>query len=121
MGIVPCVGQKFIHIPTERNGTMADVTIDGVRYRPVNEDEARELAEYIREFTLEGSDYWRKLFITSDTTDDGSTRFGMYNEGDEAAPFFSEAFLYNLLGKDEARSVLGIVRRLCVLAGVEQR
>ena len=45
----------------------------------------------------------------------------MYEEGNENAPFFTEAFLYNLLGKDEARSVLGIVRRLSVLAGVKFR
>lgn len=29
-----------------------------------------------------------------------------YEEGDEEAPFFTEAFLYNLLGKDAARTVL---------------
>ncbi len=91
-----------------------EVVIDGKRYRPVDEVEARELAAYINEFTLEGDRYWRELF----------TRPGhdaMYQEGDEFARFFSEAFLYNLLGKDEARSVLGIVRRLCVLAGVKTR
>ena len=29
-----------------------------------------------------------------------------YERGDESAPFFSEAFLYVLLGKEEARTVL---------------
>lgn len=32
-----------------------------------------------------------------------------YAEGDERAPFFSEAYLYNLLGKEDARTVLAIV------------
>ena len=30
----------------------------------------------------------------------------LYESGDELAPFFSERFLYPLLGKDEARRVL---------------
>ena len=31
---------------------------------------------------------------------------------DSQAPFFSEAYLYNLLGKEEARSLLAIIDRL---------
>lgn len=99
---------------------MPEVVIEGQHYRPVDEAEAVELARLLNEFTVEGSEFWRELFIKNDTARDG-TRYGMYQEGDETAPFFTEAFLYNLLGKDEARSVLGIVRRLCVLAGVERR
>jgi hypothetical protein len=99
---------------------MANVTVDGTAYRPVDKEEAEELAEYLKAFTLEGETYWRELFIKNDTGRDG-TRYGMYQEGDEGAPFFTETFLYNLLGKDEARSVIGIVRRLAVLAGVEWR
>jgi hypothetical protein len=98
-----------------------EVVIDGVRYRPVLEEEARELGERIAEFTLEGSTFWRELFIQIDTNKTTGERFGMYDEGDEFRPFFTEAFLYCLLGKDEARSVLGIMRRLCVLAGVSFR
>lgn len=100
-----------------------EVVIDGKQYRRVDEEdeeEAKELAERIRTFTLEGSTYWRDRFIESDTASDGS-KYGMYSEGDENAPFFTEAFLYNLLGKDGARSVLGIIRRLSALAGVEYR
>ncbi len=37
------------------------------------------------------------------------TRQG-YEKGDEKAPFFSEAYLYNLMGKDAARTVLGQIR-----------
>ncbi len=31
----------------------------------------------------------------------------MYEKGDEKAEFLTEAYLYNLLGKDDARSLLG--------------
>ena len=43
----------------------------------------------------------------------------MYEEDDEQAPFFSEAYLYNLLGKDDARSVLRVVREVLEAAGVK--
>ena len=33
-----------------------------------------------------------------------------YGKGDENAPFFSEAFLYNLLGKEDARTLLALLR-----------
>lgn len=99
---------------------MTEVIVDGVRYRPVDEEAAEDLARRLREFTVEGSAFWRAFFIERDTSRSGQ-RFGMYSEGDECRPFFTEAFLYNLLGKDEARSVLGIVREMGVLAGVEFR
>lgn len=35
-----------------------------------------------------------------------------YEEGDEAAPFFSEAVLYTLVGKEDARTILALMRRL---------
>ncbi len=35
-----------------------------------------------------------------------------YSEGDEHAPFFSEGFLYTLIGKEDARSVLAWVHGL---------
>jgi hypothetical protein len=40
-----------------------------------------------------------------------------YAPGDEEAPFFSEAFLYCLLGKEEARTVLAIVNRVLQALG----
>jgi len=96
------------------------VVINDQKYKPVDEEEVEELAERLETFTLEGTTFWRENFIKWDTKEDG-TMHGMYSAGDEEAPFFSEAFLYNLVGKDEARSILGIVRRLCVQAGVEWR
>lgn len=40
-----------------------------------------------------------------------------YRKGDEDAPFFSESFLYVLLGKEDARSLLGRMRQLCEALG----
>jgi hypothetical protein len=86
----------------------------------VDEEKARELSKRLREFTLEGTTFWRERFIEWDTNEHGAP-YGMYSERDEFAPFFTEAFLYNLVGKDEARSILGIIRGLCDLAEVEFR
>lgn len=38
---------------------------------------------------------------------------------DSEQPFFCEAYLYNLLGKEDARSLLGRFRALCAALGVE--
>lgn len=106
---------------------MTEVTVDGKKYRPVDDEAAARLAERLREFKSESTTFWRNFFIERDTSSGkpwdlpAGERYGMYADGDEFAPFFSEAFLYNLLGKDEARSVLGIMRGLCELAGVEWR
>jgi hypothetical protein len=44
-----------------------------------------------------------------------------YEEGDEEAPFLTERYLYNLLGKEDARSLLGRVRRLGHVLGFDGR
>jgi hypothetical protein len=36
----------------------------------------------------------------------------MYEKGDENAPFFTEAYLYNLLGKEDARRLLALAKEL---------
>lgn len=43
----------------------------------------------------------------------------MYEEGDEKAPFFSEAFLYNLLGKEDARTLLCLFKNLLEKIGYD--
>lgn len=48
----------------------------------------------------------RLLEIRVDGIPRGFKSSGFYTKGDEDQPFFSESFLYNLLGKDAARSVL---------------
>lgn len=44
-----------------------------------------------------------------------------YSKGDEHAPFFSEAFLYTLLGKEDARTLLGRMRRLAKALAITDR
>lgn len=39
-------------------------------------------------------------------------------EGDADCPFFSERYLYNLLGKDDARTLLALMRPLWAAAGI---
>jgi len=43
----------------------------------------------------------------------------VFTEGDEDQPFFSEAYLYNLLGKEDARTLLALMRQLCKSLGIE--
>jgi hypothetical protein len=108
--------------PGETPEQTLERVIGAVRKVADQEGERQELAERLGEFRLEATTFWRERFME---WDEGS---GMYDEntyaegrGDEFAPFFSEAFLYNLVGKDEARSILGIIRHLCVLAEVDFR
>lgn len=42
-----------------------------------------------------------------------------YEKGDEKAPFFSEAFLYNLLGKEDARTVLTVLKNFIRSMGID--
>lgn len=42
-----------------------------------------------------------------------------YEKGDELAPFFSEACLYNLVGKEDARTILGLIRNVLRAVGLE--
>ena len=43
-----------------------------------------------------------------------------YSKGDEDAPFFSETFLYVLLGKSDARTVLALMRPLTEAVGLDR-
>ena len=44
---------------------------------------------------------------------------GMYEKGDERAPFFTEAYLYNLMGKEDGRAVLSLIHRLLEAMGFD--
>lgn len=44
---------------------------------------------------------------------------GYYCEGDEDAPFISEAFLYSLLGKDDARTLMALLNGVLRDAGID--
>ena len=47
------------------------------------------------------------------------TKLEGYAKGDERAPFFSEAFLYVLIGKQDARTVLVYIHNLIKAAGFD--
>jgi hypothetical protein len=47
-------------------------------------------------------------------------RGAYYRKGDETAPFMSEAFLYNLLGKEDARTLLALVNQFADAAGLDR-
>lgn len=74
-----------------------------------NEDLTRAV-KYLRSFQIEFLD----LSMVGEMR-----KSPYYVEGDEESPFFSEAFLYPLLGKEDARSVLGAVNMLLRAAGIE--
>jgi len=42
-----------------------------------------------------------------------------YVKGDENTPFFSEAYLYNLLGKEDARTILAMIDNIIIAAGYD--
>lgn len=63
-------------------------------------------------FVVEGSETWKERFQKWDIEIYKELGGGAYEEGDEMAPFFSEAFLYNLLGKEDARTVRALLRNL---------
>ncbi len=44
---------------------------------------------------------------------------GMYTPGDETAPFFTESYLYNLMGKEDGRTVLALVHNLLKAMGLD--
>lgn len=44
---------------------------------------------------------------------------GMYAAGDDETPFFSEAYLYNLLGKEDARTLLALIEQAFSSIGIK--
>ena len=44
---------------------------------------------------------------------------GMYVKGDDETPFFSEAYLYNLLGKEDARTLLCLIEQAFASVGIK--
>lgn len=43
----------------------------------------------------------------------------VFSKGDDEQPFFSEAYLYPLLGKSDARTLLALMWRLCESLGIK--
>lgn len=77
-------------------------------------------AEYVKE-EADIKSFFKKLlrFKVEGAPVRGFKSSGYYSKGDEEAPFYSEAYLYNLLGKDDARSVLGYLRSLMETVGLD--
>ncbi|MCX6740903.1 MAG: hypothetical protein NTY61_00695 [Candidatus Parcubacteria bacterium] len=81
------------------------IVIKSVEYIPEPEDLRVALKRLLR-LRLEGApEYFTKL--------------SGYSKGDEEAPFFSEGFLYPLLGKGNARTVLTYIDKLILSAGLD--
>jgi len=72
---------------------------------------AKEAKQELDQFCLEWS-IDKKRFPQFFKKDQG------YEKGDEEAPFLSEACLYNLIGKEDARTVLALIGNLERLLGV---
>jgi hypothetical protein len=59
-------------------------------------------------------------FETDDVPISGFKKSDYYSNGDENSPFFSEAYLYSLIGKEDARTVLAMLHRLMVACGFDR-
>ena len=94
-------------------------SVDVVAYRTVLETKLRELAEAnakldrIREAVNRLSEW------SPEGTPEHFTKNYGYSKGDEDAPFFSEAFLYVLLGKEDARTILALMRPVFENVGMD--
>lgn len=42
----------------------------------------------------------------------------IYVRGDDKSPFISEKYLYHLLGKEDARTLFGLIYRICEAADI---
>ncbi len=68
----------------------------------------REALKHLFTVTLEELDLNAHAIVTHGHADVGN----WYDTEDADAPFFTEACLYNLLGKQDARTVLSLVRQV---------
>jgi hypothetical protein len=62
---------------------------------------------------------WTPHFGMSPAVIKEGKKSGMYQKGDEEAPFISEAYLYTLLGKDDARTFMAMINHLLRLVGFD--
>lgn len=77
-------------------------------------------AEYIKE-EADLKSFFKKLlrFKVESAPLRGFKSSDYYSKGDEDAPFYSEAYLYSLLGKDDARSVLAYLHSIMETVGLD--
>lgn len=101
-------------LTTEEELRGADLVIEELRKRFAPDHAAiRKAAFDLYSVTLEGDPFARNK--AEDEEEDEGPRDLLYWE---YTPFFSEAYLYRLLGKEDARSVLGAVRLLIEATGL---
>ena len=62
-----------------------------------------------------------QMFVVDTPTILFNKRNQYYEKGNEKTPFFSESFLYPLLGKENARTVLAAVNNVIRAAGIDPR
>ncbi len=82
--------------------------------------EAVEAFRDLVAWTAEAGESYREEFLRHEREWYGEGVHA-YEEGDEKAPFFSETFLYLLLGKEDARSLLGRLNRLGEALGLSDK
>lgn len=62
---------------------------------------------------------WRPNGGMSEAVIAQAKKLKYFADGDERAPFFSEAFLYNLLGKEDARTFMALIHTIIAEAGID--
>ncbi len=87
-----------------------DALLQAVRRRAAQSGESRQ-------------DALQKLesFIVEDRPCGFTAENVYYEDGDESAPFMTETFLYPLLGKEDARTVLALWRKVRESCGLDSR
>ncbi|MDI6734445.1 MAG: hypothetical protein QMD50_03105 [Patescibacteria group bacterium] len=58
-------------------------------------------------------------FVVTSAPPRGFKSSGGYSKGDENAPLFSEAYLYNLFGKEDGRTILALINDIVTAAGYD--
>jgi len=77
--------------------------------RPAFEDAVRRLMTHVPDVNLKAHS----------KVNGHSKQYPMFEPGDETAPFLTEAHLYNMYGKDEARTIHALIRNLIRAAGYQ--
>ena len=63
-------------------------------------------------WTPEGKGFLEKIsYIQYPEKQFPRAKYSVFDKEDEDQPFFSEAYLYSLLGKDDARTLLALLRQ----------
>lgn len=123
----PCIGSEHILLAmTKDQGSIGGTALNRMRITPyVMEKTVRDILNE-KQLTptpimqlLSWSPHWAGNLKAHAKINDPELQG--YATEDEDAPFFSEACLYNLLGKEDARTVLALLRKAFESVGVNLR